>query len=242
MKKKVLALIMLVVILAVAATGATLAYFTDTDEATNVFTVGDIEVEIVEKMQADDGSFVDWQSSTLPLVDPQQGPFPLNKLVMVKNTGTNDAYIRLHIKYEAAIDPVVVAVPGFLGGTNIISKPANVTENGINYVVYTIEITSPVKAGYYFPHTLGTKADADPSDFSTCIKHALVQGIALDNSFDWENKDYGWFSYGSNGNRTVVIGETAPDFTVYVTAEAIQAQPFKNAKEAFAALDAELAK
>ena len=40
MKKKILALALVVVLAVTAVTGATLAYFTDKDDATNTFTVG----------------------------------------------------------------------------------------------------------------------------------------------------------------------------------------------------------
>ena len=44
MKKKILALCLVVVLAITAVTGATLAYFTDVDKAENVFTVGNIDI------------------------------------------------------------------------------------------------------------------------------------------------------------------------------------------------------
>lgn len=49
MKKKILALCLVVVLVATAITGVTLAYFTDvTDTATNTFTVGNVDIELDE--------------------------------------------------------------------------------------------------------------------------------------------------------------------------------------------------
>lgn len=48
MKKKILALCLVVALLATAIVGATLAYFTDTDEALNTFTVGNVNIDLTE--------------------------------------------------------------------------------------------------------------------------------------------------------------------------------------------------
>ena len=48
MKKKITALCLCVALLAVAVVGASLAYFTDTDNATNTFTVGNVKIDLIE--------------------------------------------------------------------------------------------------------------------------------------------------------------------------------------------------
>ena len=48
MKKKITALCLCVALLAVAVVGASLAYFTDTDKATNTFTVGNVKIDLIE--------------------------------------------------------------------------------------------------------------------------------------------------------------------------------------------------
>ena len=48
MKKKILALSLCVVMLAIAIVGGTLAYFTDTKSATNTFTVGNVKIDLIE--------------------------------------------------------------------------------------------------------------------------------------------------------------------------------------------------
>ena len=59
MKKKILAMCLVVALLATAIVGATLAYFTDTEAVKNTFTVGDIDITLAETgmEQRDDGSF-----------------------------------------------------------------------------------------------------------------------------------------------------------------------------------------
>lgn len=48
MKKKILAVCLLVAIAAVAVIGATLAYFTDADTETNTFTIGNVSIDLIE--------------------------------------------------------------------------------------------------------------------------------------------------------------------------------------------------
>ena len=47
-KKKITTVVLLLAFLAIAVTGGTLAYFTDTKDATNVMTVGNVKVELYE--------------------------------------------------------------------------------------------------------------------------------------------------------------------------------------------------
>ena len=48
MKKKITAICLCVALLAIAIVGATLAYFTDNDSATNTFTVGNVKIDLIE--------------------------------------------------------------------------------------------------------------------------------------------------------------------------------------------------
>ena len=55
MKKKITALALVICLLAVAVVGGTMAYFTDTDEATNVFTMGNVSIQQFEHQRVDGG-------------------------------------------------------------------------------------------------------------------------------------------------------------------------------------------
>ena len=48
MKKKITAIFLCVALLAIAIVGASLAYFTDTQAATNTFTVGNVKIDLIE--------------------------------------------------------------------------------------------------------------------------------------------------------------------------------------------------
>lgn len=89
MKKKILALCLIVVLAVTAITGATLAYFTDTTETKeNVFTVGNVNIELDEPSWTESGS-VD-----APDVYPGEA---LKKDPTVTNTGANPCFVRVSV-------------------------------------------------------------------------------------------------------------------------------------------------
>lgn len=110
MKKKILALCLVVVLSITAVTGATLAYFTDFDQNTNEFTIGKtgFKIDLWEDVKHTDGA------GTELAADPDLGKgddsnpgfeykeiMPgdtMQKIAHVENTGEQDAYIALVIK------------------------------------------------------------------------------------------------------------------------------------------------
>jgi len=95
MKKKILALCLVVVLVATAITGVTLAYFTDTDEKTNTFTVGNVNIHIDEWMEDEEGEWEEYEDQELHPIDNTK--ITCNKLVETVNDGSEDAYIRTFI-------------------------------------------------------------------------------------------------------------------------------------------------
>ena len=92
MKKKILALCLVVALAATAVIGGTLAYFTDTESKTNTFTVGNVDIELKE-------DFPD--NKLLPGTKTQNN---LKKEVTVENVGTSDAYMWIEVWVPAALD------------------------------------------------------------------------------------------------------------------------------------------
>ena len=56
MKKKLIAIFLCVALVAIAVVGASLAYFTDTDEAKNTFTVGNVKIDLIESRYHREGN------------------------------------------------------------------------------------------------------------------------------------------------------------------------------------------
>lgn len=110
MKKKILSICLVVALLAIAIVGGTLAYFTETEQQTNEFTIGNIDIDLWEDAKHTNGlDDVIGEASNLGLnVDDNPG-FEYNdimpgdtmeKIVTVDNNGDYDAYIALVIKQE----------------------------------------------------------------------------------------------------------------------------------------------
>lgn len=105
MKKKLL--IMGGALACLAGVGGIMAYFTDTDDATNNFTIGEIEIDLQEPTwdalpDTDDNDIPDEHEDILPNETIAKDP-------KVLNTGVNGAYMFLEVKVPAA--NVVVANP-----------------------------------------------------------------------------------------------------------------------------------
>ena len=87
--KKVLALVLALCLAMAMGVGATLAYLKATDSAVNTFTVGNVAIDLQEEFKQD--------SKLLPGIDVQ-------KQIKVKNTGTEEAYVRIHMAIPQMLD------------------------------------------------------------------------------------------------------------------------------------------
>ena len=98
MKKKIVSLALAVCLIAIAAVG-TLAYFTDKDTATNTFTVGNVAIDLIEQQKTDNGlADFDQNKKLLPGTSDVNA---VSKIVTVKNTGANDAWVWVDLKIPA---------------------------------------------------------------------------------------------------------------------------------------------
>ena len=110
MKKKLLTLCLVATLLLASVTGVTLAYFTDSEQATNEYAVGSVSIDLYETVGHKDGvNNVIAQETTLgkgsddattyEYTNIQPGD-TMTKVVTVENTGKSEAYIALAIKQE----------------------------------------------------------------------------------------------------------------------------------------------
>lgn len=89
-KKKIVTVCLVVALLAVCAIGGSLAYFTDTDNATNTFTVGNVDIQLTEPS---------WNPAVSHIADPGVA---VAKDPVVTNVGANDAWIRVNVTISDA--------------------------------------------------------------------------------------------------------------------------------------------
>lgn len=97
MKKKILSLCVVMALAVTAIIGGTLAYFSDTDAQTNTFTTGNVEIDLWEDFGTNTGS-----EELIPAVDEDVDY--IEKEVYVTNTGSEDAYVRVHIAVPAVLE------------------------------------------------------------------------------------------------------------------------------------------
>jgi len=107
MKKKLIAIFLCVALAAVAVVGASLAYFTDTDAKTNVFTTGKVDITLEENFDEDNAK----------LLPGSQTKNAVQKEVKIKlETGSEKSYVWYEWLIPAALD----STDGSTGTNNII--------------------------------------------------------------------------------------------------------------------------
>lgn len=104
MKKKILTLCLVIALAATAVIGGTLAYFSDTDAQKNTFTTGNVAIDLWEDFGDNDEATIE---KLMPAVGSAQAGTLENgieKEVYVENTGSEDAYVRVHIAIPSILD------------------------------------------------------------------------------------------------------------------------------------------
>ena len=233
-KRKIFTLALAVMMIAILAIGGTLAYFTSEDTADNVFTMGNVEIDLQEDFE---------QNSNL------QPGLNINKDVRVQNIGTNDAYVRIHLAIPTIMDdgdPTFNAsrnflhwnfsadsvefgqwswLPEFSYGTGYKGNGEGnwnfytTVIDGIEYNVYVATYRSALGAG----EITGTDA---------------ITNVYLDTSVNAkanrdENGEVISYTYSDNkGNEFTLTVEEAQQITVKVWAEGTQTATFENAYDA----------
>lgn len=250
MKKKVLALCLVVALAATAIIGGTLAYFTDTDEETNTFTAGGVTIDLIEQQVNEDGTELEafeQNQVLMPIVGSAQGekdnfgqPVAANyidKIVTIKNTGKSDAWVRAYFAIPSALDN---GYEDFNAGANILHFNFG-NENGVttygeqwkwmhdtdtdtkwNYFETTIDNVAynVYYADYYQP----LPANATTEQF--------ISGLYLDSHVDMKGGEYIDTRFpNANLNLSILKGTVSCP----VMAVAVQAAGFDSADAAITA-------
>ena len=104
MKKKILSLCLVIALAATAVIGGTLAYFSDTDAQKNTFTTGNVAIDLWEDFGDNDDAGIE---ELIPATGSAQNgtlKIGIENEVYVKNTGSEDAYVRVHIAIPQILD------------------------------------------------------------------------------------------------------------------------------------------
>lgn len=255
MKKKLLAIGLAVAVLAVTIVGMSIAYFTDTDNETNTFTVGNVAIELIEKQRNDNHTDLeDFEDGKvlMPIVGSAQGakdqwglPTAANyvdKVITIKNTGDYDAYIRAYFAIPAALDD---GYETFNAGMNILhfNFGNKVDGEGNVYTTFGTEwiwTNSDNSWKYFVTEIDGIAYNVYYADYYQRLApngttERFVDGVYLDAGVDFD--DNGNMTITRNNETEIVDlgGIDLRSLNCPVFAIACQAAGFNTAEEAFTA-------
>lgn len=238
-KKRFVAMLMVVVLALTTVIGTTLAYFSDTDQQKNTFVTGNVEIDLFEDFGDNDGI-----EKLLPVTYDAQGNRKadnvIEKEVYVENTGSEDAYVRVHIAIPSRLDN---GDSEFNAGKNTLHFNYD-KDNSIG------------KDKWDWSKTTGGAYEGDWNYYETKIK---VPFVTVDNDKEVvEEKEVDYNVYVVTYEKALASGEETVDamsqvyldkgvtneeianiktelgekWYIYVAAEGVQAEGFNDAYEA----------
>lgn len=245
-KKKIVTLCLAAVLVVMAVAGASLAYLTDTKQADNTFTVGNVSIELIEQQRGENGlEPFEQNKKLLPIVGSAQGekdeygmPTAKNyvdKMVTVKNTGSEAAYIRTYFAIPSALDD---GYETFNAGKNVLhfNFGNKITDDGQVVSTYGPDWTWTHDGKWNYFETVidGINYNVYFADYNTALAagettEQFVSGVYLDKSF--EMKEDGAYAFGTK--LTLDEGWNWNSISCPVFSVACQAGGFDTAAEAF---------
>lgn len=245
MKKKIIALCLIVALAATAVIGGTLAYFTDTQTATNTFTAGGVKIQLIEQQGSEDGKtlvpYVDGKV-LMPIVGSAQGEKYdngqpkaenyIDKVVTIKNTGKSGAYVRAYFAIPSALDD---GYETFNAGANILHFNFG-NEDGVstygNQWTWKHDVDGVQKWNYFETTIDSVSYNVYFADYYQVLPAAatteqFISGVYLDKDVDMTNGEY---VHPNHPTADLSILKGTVSCPVY--AVAVQAQGFDTVAEA----------
>ena len=153
MKKKLVLSLAAAALVGTLAVGGTLAWFTDTETATNVVTTGHVDISVMEKAKDDPEVEYGVQDNAGLILDGKYVPgATVDKVVAVRNnTGSNQAWIR-----------VKVEMPNSMAEAKLVGVDDTKWVQSGEYYYYTSSVsvgktTDPLFTGVKLPDTWGNE-------------------------------------------------------------------------------------
>ena len=169
MKKKLLALVLVVALAATAVIGGTLAYFTNTDEAVNTFTIGNVTIDLIEsqyhRVNAGKGDVGD-------VDEPLQGGYLWASNVTLQGTpentpnyGTSEEVWSGKYFSDDQIEADAANYGEYFNKHNNMMPGSNVRKNP--YVINTGDNDAYIRVRVLIPVSLFSVIDEGPSYWTT---------------------------------------------------------------------------
>ena len=234
MKKKIVSIALVLCLALVAIAGASLAYFTDTDDATNVFTSGKVDITLNEVFDEENAQLIPgvdiqkdvtislsedsvesyvWYTYAIPAVLDDANNQAFNNIIHVNHAGRNWLGYQNNEKYWA--DGQTTATPEDQCWIidNVVIEQKEI--DGVLYNVYAVLYNGTLDAGE--ETTIG------------------MTKVYCDTKVDFDNET------GKSTINGQDIGFDLNNVKIIVTAYGIQAATFDTVQEAYAAYNAQLA-
>ena len=182
MRKKLVVTSLVIALIAIAV-GGTLAWFNDTDEVTNVFTVGSVDIEQKEV-------FDEERAQLLPVVgtDPTVATDNyIEKKVTVANVGENDAYVQTYVAVPAVLDNngIVKLYDGNLAGKGWTKVDGDTAADGVQPFATGVSITGETLLYnvylYRYNSVLPTGTN---NETTTCLEYVYIDSSIDLNTYD----------------------------------------------------------
>lgn len=216
MKKKIVTICLVAIVAVTAIAGASLAYLTDTKTEDNVFTVGKVEIDLLETSlhrdndNATDAQLIESDEDYQDYLKDKGANMVPGRWVMkapyVYNTGKNPAYVRIVATMDKAVyDAINIML--YTTATDVGAIDFSITDDIVEKdgkVTMTFTYTEPLEPGkitYYAPF--------------------------------WK------FQIMENLDNADLTGIVNLNNVITVRADAIQSEGFDTAAEAFTAFDAQ---
>ena len=173
MKKKILSICLVAVIAVMAIAGASLAYFTAEDRAENVFTVGNVAIDLTEP---------NWETTGKVEAEDVYPGEPLAKDPTVTNTGKNPCFVRISV---SNLDQFAEKFDGAM-----ITYRTDYVENalGENWVLHT-------DGYFYYTKVLASDEKTD------ALFDQIVIPFALTNNVETKSIDVTAYAVQAQGAR-----------------------------------------
>lgn len=217
-KKRFVAILLCVTLVALAAIGATFAYLTDTKTVNNTFTMGNVKITLDETNVNDPEG--DRVTSNTYNVYPGA---VVTKDPIVHNTGKNGAYVRAVVTIEDGMN--------WLGlyNENVWTAPQEAAFNAM--------INNTLGDGWELVDIAYDMSGPNhpTSDFVATLKYTKVLEAGKDTTAMFSQIA---FPTKLTGNDVTTRIDQNGEFGINVVAQAIQADGFDNWEDAFAAYDA----
>lgn len=247
--KRILAMTICIAILATAAITGSIAYFTDSDAATNVFTVGNVVIEQHEQERTNDNTLRNFTNPVAgrlhPMVeragDEKWSAMPGNenihlrsldhwanyvdKIVTIENKGKSEAYVRNIVAIPTGL-PAGAEDVNWLEADWFDAEKKTSADWTKAESIRDVDIDGAL----YDIYVINYKTTLAPNATTT----PTLLGVGLSKNVDYEETDgTGTYYYKDENGKRTNISLDPESMKIYVATQAVQAAGFDTADAAF---------